>query len=139
MDDRLTQLVQAIEAEDCDRARDLVRDGIDLNAPCQDGATALMIAVLCGNREIVKLMLEHGADPNLHATEPAATVLCPCPLDLAMQARFLMSWDRYHPIAVLLQEHGAVCEDGTTDSPHEVFDLERAARERQGQPRSEDS
>jgi hypothetical protein len=52
-------------------------------------------------------MLEHGADPNLQADEPAATIYTERPLDLALQARFLMNWDKYDPIVKLLERFGA--------------------------------
>ena len=68
---------------------------------------------------MVQLLLEHGADPNYRAVEPAASIYTEKPLALARQARMLMNWDQYHPIVQLLEKFGATDED----TPHESQDL----------------
>lgn len=42
-----------------------IERGADVNAGSENGWTPLMLAVLRGSPTIVKLLLEHGADPNL--------------------------------------------------------------------------
>ena len=74
-------------------------------------------------------MLEHGADPNFLADEPAAFIYTDKPLELATQARFLMDWDKYHPIVKLLEEFGATDVDGQADSYDDFEGRERRARE----------
>src|SRR5215208_185435 len=101
------QLLTAIAESDFDEAKRLVQGGIDLNAPCDQGASALYSAILSGDVSLVRLMLEHGADPNVRADEPAASIYTEKPLDLAIQARFLMDWDTYHSIVKLLEGYGA--------------------------------
>ena len=97
------QLMAAIAEDNVDEVERLVQSGLNLNARCDQGASALYGAILCGNVSVIRLMLEHGADPNLLADEPAAFTYTEKPLDLAMQARFLMDWDKYHPIVKLLE------------------------------------
>ena len=74
-------------------------------------------------------MLEQGANPNFLAEEPAASIYTEKPLELAMQARFLMDWDKYHPIVKLLEEYGATDADGRVESIGDLGVCERRARE----------
>src|SRR5215207_9787927 len=92
------QLLTAIAEGEFAEGKRLIRSGLDLNVLCDEGASALYPAILSGDVSLVQLMLEHGADPNFLAGEPAASIYTEKPLDLAMQARFLMNWDKYHPI-----------------------------------------
>jgi len=101
------KLVAAIAADEVVEAKRLIRSGVDLNIPSAQGETALYQAILRGDASLVRLMLEHGADPNFVADEPAATIYTEKPLDLAQQARLLMDWDKYDPIVKLLEEFGA--------------------------------
>jgi|SRR5215213_760559 len=101
------QLLTAIAEGNPAEAERLVQGGIDLNAPCDQGASALYSAILSGDVSLVRMMLAYGADPNFHAGEPAATIYTERPLELARQARFLMDWEKYHPIVELLELSGA--------------------------------
>lgn len=123
------ELLAAIAEDKVEEARRLIRSGLDLNVPCDQGATALYPAILCGNVSLVQLMLEHGADPNFVADEPAATIYTEKPLELARQARFLTSWDRYHLIVKLLEEFGATDSDGHIESNDDQNACEQRARE----------
>src|SRR5438093_1472948 len=105
------RLMKSIAADDLEQLRELLRQELDLDLPCDQGATVLYSAVLRGNPAIVQALLEHGSDPNYRAEEPAASVYTIKPLDLAMQARFLMDWNKYHPIVELLIAYGATEED----------------------------
>ena len=121
------QLLTAIAEGKIDEAKRLVQAGIDLNVPCDEGASALYPAILSGDVSLVRMMLEHGANPNFVANEPAASIYTEKPLDLAMQARFLMDWDKYHPMVKLLGEYGAADVDGQVEV-NDVGACERRAR-----------
>jgi hypothetical protein len=100
------QLMGAVVEDNVQEVQRLIENDIDLNSRCDQGASALSGAILHGNLSIIRLMLEHGADPNLVADEPAATIYSEKPLDLALQASFLMDWEKYHPIVKLLESFG---------------------------------
>ena len=53
----------------------LLELGVDVNIPDHDGDTALLMISQNGNIEIVRLLLEAGADPNIHKTPPIQTPL----------------------------------------------------------------
>jgi ankyrin repeat protein len=112
------QLLAAIDKDDLETATHLVTGDIDLNIPCSElqGAPALFLAILKGNLAMVQLLLEHGADPNYRADEPAASIYTEKALALARQARMLMSWDQYHPIVQLLEKFGATDEGAPIES-----------------------
>src|SRR5262245_55413535 len=101
----------------------LIELGIDLNHRCDQGTSALFGAILGGNLIIIRLMLEHDADPNLVADEPGATIYTEKPLDLARQARFLMDWDKYHPIVKLLEVFDATNEKGEVENDSKIVEL----------------
>ena len=107
----------------------LIDNGIDLNNRCDQGASALSGAILQGNLSIIRLMLEHGADPNLLADEAAASIYSEKPLDLARQASFLMDWEKYHSIVKLLESFGATDCDGREESVEDSKAREIRARE----------
>lgn len=122
-------LLAAINCGDLPEAERLIEKGLDLNNPCDDGATPLYAAILNGHNSLVRLMLDCGADPNFIADEPAASMYTEKPLDLAMQARFLMDWRRFHPIVQTLIEYGATDFDGNTESPDQLAEIRQRARE----------
>ena len=129
MTDLHEQLMIAIVEEKLDELQRLIQSGLDLNARCDQGASALYGAILHGNTSIIRMMLEHGADPNFIADEPAASIYTEKPLELAMQARFLMDWDKYHPIVKLLEEFGATDSDGCVESSTDLNVSEQRAKE----------
>ena len=101
------ELLTAIADGQIERAKSLTLKGIDLNVPCDHGVSVLFPAILSGDVSLVRLMLEHGADPNYVAEEPGATIYAEKPLELAEQARFLLDKDKYTPIVELLDQFGA--------------------------------
>jgi ankyrin repeat protein len=123
------QLMTAIAEDNVDEVRRFIQSGIDLNARCDQGTSALYGAILHGNISIIQLMLEHGADPNLLADEPAASIYTEKPLELAMQARFLMDWNKYHPVVKLLERYGATDSDGRVESSADLKVREQRAKE----------
>ena len=123
------QLLTAIAGGNVDEGKRLVRSGLDLNVLCDQGASPLYSAILSGDMSLVQLMLERGADPNFLAGEPAASIYTEKPLVLAMQARFLLEWDKYHPIVKLLEKYGATDIDGQVESSDDLQICERRARE----------
>jgi ankyrin repeat protein len=56
--------LQAIENGDVRKVREFISADVDINAEDDDGDTALLIACWRGNKEIVELLLENGADVN---------------------------------------------------------------------------
>ena len=123
MIDIYEQFITAVVENDVRQVTLLIESGLDLNYRCDQGTSALFGAVLGGNQIIIRLMLEHGADPNLLADEPAASIYTEKPLDLARQARFLMDWDQYHPIVKLLEAFGATNNEGEVENDSEAIEL----------------
>lgn len=68
-------LIAAVQDGDAKRVEQLLANGSDIHAPSTfQGYTALHLAVVKGELELVKRLLELGADPNRHA-DGARTVL----------------------------------------------------------------
>ncbi len=59
------ELRASVEEADGSMILQWLERGADVNAGSENGWTPLMLAVLRGSPVIVKLLLEHGADPNL--------------------------------------------------------------------------
>ena len=57
-------LVRAAKIGDLDAVNDLLNRGVDLNAPDDDGCTALGGAAFKGHTDVVKALLVHGARPD---------------------------------------------------------------------------
>lgn len=129
MESAQEQLIKAVVDNDVNELKRLIAAGVDLNARCDQGASLLFAAVLGSHPELVRLMLENGADPNLIADEPAATIYTDKPLELACQARFLMDWDRYDLMVKLLVEFGATDSDGRTELSGDLTEIEMRARD----------
>lgn len=53
------------ESDPCVVVRQLLRAGIDINAFCEEHQTALWVAVFRRNEELVKLLLDSGANPSI--------------------------------------------------------------------------
>ena len=100
-------LLKGVESSDLQQIRELVTSGLDINNPCDDGASVLFSAVLYANVEVIRTLLELGADPNFQAVEPGLSVYADTPLDVAIQARCVMDWEKYNPIVHLLIDYGA--------------------------------
>ncbi|WP_433269156.1 ankyrin repeat domain-containing protein [Actinosynnema sp. CS-041913] len=57
-----TLLLNAVRRDDLHEVRGLLRNGVDLNARGSDGLTALMVAAGKGNAELVRVLIDAGAD-----------------------------------------------------------------------------
>lgn len=123
------KLLAAINGGKIDDIQRLVDGGLDLNRPCDDGATCLYVAILNGDHALVRFLLDHGANPNFLADEPAASMYAPKPLELALQARFLMDWEKFDSIVKTLLESGATDFNGNTESPEKRAAVRQKARE----------
>ena len=106
-------LLKAVETESVQQIRELASSGLDINyrlnihSRCDDGASVLFSAVLRGNVEVIRTLLDLGADPNFQAVEPALSIYADSPLDVAIQARNLMDWEKFDPVVHLLIDYGA--------------------------------
>jgi ankyrin repeat protein len=58
-------LLEAISNNDLQRVRELIQAGVDVNEPLEDRDTVLMFAAREGYLDIVKILVEAGADGNL--------------------------------------------------------------------------
>jgi ankyrin repeat protein len=62
----IDELFEAIEdTQDKNRVREIVEASYNINVQVEEGCTPLIAAVLTGNLEMVKLLVELGADVNL--------------------------------------------------------------------------
>ena len=111
------KLLVAVGAGDQVQIRKLVNAGVDINGLYDEGASVLFAASLSGDVELVQLLLDLGADPNLVAQEPSASIYAPKVLDLVMQAQFLIDWTTFTPILELLVRNGATDSDGEVPTP----------------------
>ena len=129
----LNRLLFAIDKDDLETARQLLNRNIDLNVPCSEiqEAPPLFLAILKGNPAMVKLLLDHGADPNFQAAEPASYIYADNPLSLARGARLVTNWDLYHQIVLLLRESGAI--DDAPQAPDEFEKIKAEAKRFQSQ------
>ncbi len=100
------ELLGAISNGDISEVEHLLNGGLDLNVPCDQGATPLFRAVFVGDLTLVRLLLEHGANPRFRADEPARTIYAETPMDLALQARTAVDCERYDSIVAILDEFG---------------------------------
>lgn len=124
----ISRVLQALLARDAAALIAAIRECRTIDERLPDGESALFHAILSGRVALVEAMLTGGADPNFRATGLAENSLAPTPLDLAEQARFLMDWDTYHPIALLLQSHGAHDWEGRNNDPEQIQAVEAHAR-----------
>jgi ankyrin repeat protein len=100
-EDTTALLLQAACAGNGKMVARLIDEGVDVNAGGRHGGTALFLAADQGHTEVVRLLLEHGADPNrIPWPDPAAGVIAMTPL-MAAAAR------GHTAIAELLLAHGA--------------------------------
>ena len=86
-----TALIHAIHKRQNRAAILLMGSGADVNAKARGGATALMVAAGYGNTEMVKVLLDHGADPYAEASDGVS------PLTNAVSG----AWDIDSPFAGL--------------------------------------
>jgi hypothetical protein len=82
-------------------AKELIENGADVNVKGADDATPLHVAVRVGNRALVKLLLEKGANPN------ATTTRGNTPLHYVAGCTFDIGLDAAKAIVTLLLAHGA--------------------------------
>ncbi len=112
MNDPHANLLAAIAADDVAAVERIAASNIDLNLPFDQGATVLFSAIVQGNADVVRVLLDHGADPNFAMTEESGEDHGTKPLDTALSARAELGWDTYDPIVSLLQAAGATDSDG---------------------------
>ncbi|MFT4557350.1 MAG: hypothetical protein ACI93T_001490 [Porticoccaceae bacterium] len=62
---QVVQLCGAIEAGNTERIEELINDGVDIDAVGRENVTPLLWALMDSQFECFKLLLEHGANPNV--------------------------------------------------------------------------
>lgn len=72
----LSSIVEVAQKGCTARVRELLKNGADVNVLGQDGSTALRNAAMNGYADIVEIVLEAGADPNISTKGPIGTPLC---------------------------------------------------------------
>ena len=143
MTDSFEKFFAAIQSEDVADVKQFISDEYNLNALNEHGAPVLYFAVARGNLEIIRLLLENGADVNFAPDEEfAATAYGETALDIAQQMRVLMNWDKYQPVVKLLLKFGAKDVNGETDfaedyTEEELKEMERSAKEWQTRKKEE--
>ncbi|MFC1478069.1 ankyrin repeat domain-containing protein [Candidatus Margulisiibacteriota bacterium] len=107
-------LLYAVEKGRAEEVKQALAKGADVNAMTRLGKTALILAAKMQNTEIVKILIEAGADLNTKGVLFSYTALG------------LAIWERYYEIAKLLIEAGASLnikdEDGITELMRVVRD-----------------
>ncbi len=64
MNDTNDELVDAVRSDGLNRAKEILEEGGDANARDEEGRPLLLLAIRTnGSREMVELLLAHGADP----------------------------------------------------------------------------
>lgn len=56
------RLFEAVVGKEIDIVRELLNSGIDINAQDEQGRTAIMIATYANDAEMVKVLIDEGAD-----------------------------------------------------------------------------
>ena len=93
-------LIDAARNGDIQRVQELLENGADINSIGYDGDTALIRASDKGYVDIVKLLLDYGADPNIQSEEGGDTALI-------LASTHPDTWHVYTDIVRLLLENGA--------------------------------
>ncbi len=107
-----TELAKGSVASQLQRIKDIIKSVPDINVSSPEGYTYLMIAVMQYKADIVKLLLEAGADPNIgrkDGVRPLAII-------------FLKRMDNREEIIRLLTDYGA--DPSLADKPGQTaFDF----------------
>lgn len=70
------KLYAAVDSGDTATVKQLIADGVDVNAPSSRGSCALHAAAVNNNSELIALLLDHGADPNAQNTQGDTALIC---------------------------------------------------------------
>jgi hypothetical protein len=80
-----------VSQRDLGKVQEALRQGADINAPGQTGVTALMLAIEEKDLELTKLLIQHGADPELTDDFNATALRHAVYADFAEGVRFLLA------------------------------------------------
>jgi len=102
---RQEALREAIVAGDAGEVKKLLHGGVDPNTRGPRGATCLHVAAYLGHVEVVRLLLEAGADVNVRDNDDRTPLRYA--VDCADLSRDYGAGPRYTAIVALLRQHGA--------------------------------
>lgn len=71
----MSDIIRAVRKNNIKQVRELIQQGYDINKPDSNGDTALILAAYEGKNEILKLLLEAGADVSVLDPGMKATAL----------------------------------------------------------------
>ncbi len=104
-------LQTALLKKDVDQVKDIVKRGVDINAPDTSGYTPLLYAVQTGKTELVEIILNSGADidprDNYNNQTPLLWVLNPLPFIYGGKLTEGQALENQTAIATLLIDKGA--------------------------------
>ena len=109
-----SELLQAIENDDAPKVREILSSGVNVNSENDGGEFPLETACWHGNKEIVELLIENGADVNYADEGEFRTAL------------MMASHHGHAEIVQLLLKHGA---DVNAEDDYNATSLTRAAEE----------
>lgn len=113
----------ALARRDIPSLKQACAGGANINALDAEGATALFHVCVRGDLALGECLLQLGADPNISADEPTASMFCENLFDVVTQSQFLIDWETFTAIAQMLVQYGA--KDGKGNVPDYVLDGSR--------------
>lgn len=90
----MKEMLTAVYKGDGKKLLKLIEKGGDVNALDRGGRSLLMQAVAQGNKELVKILLDNGADPNLADKKTGWTALHQAAQDFHVVMRACAALDR---------------------------------------------
>lgn len=123
----MTTLMHAINHNDLSQVRRLIAEGIDVNALDANGDAPLVMAAYRGNPEIVRLLLEAGADvtavdPGMRATALHAAAYAGNTEVAKLLVQFKVDIDKQGPVNGYTALHDAIWQ-GHLETVRALIDL----------------
>lgn len=96
-EDNVPAIVAAAREQNIEKVKQLIEDNADLDEADGLGLTALHWAAIAGNRDLVNLLINRGANLNVS-----------CPTNFNVTPLFLAQWLGHEDIVHILKEHNAL-------------------------------